>query len=181
MKTIQSLSLILAGAVLAVTPLRAQEPAKEPAKDMGCCKKDDDGKKPEMKKMKQEMATKMKGMEAKMKAEAAESEKLLEAMNSSVGDRKVEAIAAILNKAAQKEKAMKAMCEAMMKGGMEKKDGKPGKTDDYTCVMHPAIHWPIPAKCPICAMDLVPVTKKPSAAQPDAKPKKAEDPHAGHH
>lgn len=119
MKTIPSLILILASAVLAATPL----PAQEPAKKMECCKKEDDGKKPEMKKMKQEMEVKMKAMKAKMKAEAAESEKLLEAMNSSVGDSKVEAIAAILNKAAQKEKTMKAMCEMMMKGGMDKKDG----------------------------------------------------------
>lgn len=160
MKTIQSLTLILAGAVLAVSPLRAEEPAKEPAKEMKSMK-EDDGKKPEMKKMKQEMGAKMKSMEAKMKAEAAESEKLLEAMNSSIGDQKVEAIAAILNKAAQKEKAMKAMCKMMMKDGMKKKDGKPGKLDYYTCPMHPEAHWPIPAICPICAMDLVPVVKKP--------------------
>jgi rubrerythrin len=160
MKTIQSLTLILAGAVLAVAPLCAKEPAKEPAKEMKCMKKDG-GKKPEMRKMKQEMGAKMKAMEAKMKAEAAESEKLLEAMNSSVGDQKIEAIAAILNQAAQKEKAMKAMCKMMMKDGMKKKDGKLGELDYYTCPMHSEVHWPIPAKCPICAMDLVPVSKNP--------------------
>jgi hypothetical protein len=178
MKTIQSLTLILAGAVIAVAPLCAEEPAKEPAKEMKC-KKEDEGKKSEMDKMKSEMGARMKAMEAKMKAEAAESEKLLEAMNSSIGDQKIEAIAAILNKAAQKEKAMKAMCEMMMKDGMKKKDGKPGELDYYTCPMHPEVHWPIPAKCPTCTMDLVPALKKPSDAKPGADPKKAEDPRAG--
>jgi rubrerythrin len=133
--------------------------------------------------MKQEMAEKMKDMEAKMKAEAEEAEKLLAEMNSSVGEKKVEAIAAILNKAAQKEKAMKEMCKKMMmKDGTDNKDAKPGEPDGYyTCVMHPAIHWPIPAKCPICGMDLVPAEKKPSDAKPGEEPKKKEDPQAAHH
>jgi hypothetical protein len=80
-----------------------------------------------------------------------------------------------------------------MKGGMMKKDAssaaEPGKLDYYTCVMHPAVHWPIPAKCPICGMDLVPVPGKAPGAKPGAKPegkpgeepKKAADPHAAHH
>jgi rubrerythrin len=131
--------------------------------------------------MKPEMGAKMKALEAKMKTEAAEAEKLLEAMNASIGDRKIEAIAAILNKAAQKEKTMKAMCEQMMKGGMDKTDGKAGAQGYYTCSMHPEIRWPIPAKCPICAMDLVPVSKKASDAKPGEEARKAEDPHAGHH
>jgi hypothetical protein len=187
MKTIRAVSLILTGAMLSATPSRAQEPAKdtpkEPAKEMMCasCKKQDDAKKPGMEKMKQEMGAKMQAMEAKMKAEAAEFDRLMEAMNSSVGEKKIEAIAAILNKMAQKEKAMKAMCEAMMKGGTEKKDRKPAELDYYTCTMHPAVHWPIPGKCPICSMELVPVYKKPADAKPGGETKKAEDPHAGHH
>jgi len=209
MKTIQVLTMMLAGAMLAATPLRAEEPAtapaKEPAKEMKCVpKKGDDAKKPDMEKKKPEMEAKMKAMEARMKAmkanekaEAAEFDKLFDAMNSSVGDKKIEAIAAILNRMAQKEKAMKAKCEAMMKGGMMmgmmKKDGtagaKPGELDYYTCTMHPAVHWPVPGKCPICSMELVPVLKKAPGASPEGKPeakpgeepKKAADPHAGHH
>ena len=30
----------------------------------------------------------------------------------------------------------------------------------YTCTMHPSVHSPVPGKCPICGMDLVPVYKK---------------------
>ena len=209
MKTLQVLTMILTGALLSATPLRAEETAKQPAKEppkepvkemKGDHKKDDGAKKPGMEKMKQEMGDKMKGMEAKMKgmeakekAEAAEFDSLFETMNSSVGDKKTEAMAAILNKMAQKEKAMKAKCEAMMKGGMMKKDAnsaaEPGKLDYYTCAMHPAVHWPIPAKCPICGMELVPVLGKAPGASPDAKPeakpgeepKKPADPHAAHH
>lgn len=201
MKTIKLLTLMLVGGMLATTPLFAEEPAPAAAKEMKSMPKKEDGeKKPGMEKMKQEMGDKMKGMEAKMKgmeakekAEAAEFDKLFDTMNSSVGDRKIEAMAAILNKMAQKEKAMKAKCEAMMKDcmmmGMTKKDGsataKTGELDYYTCPMHPAVHWPIPAKCPICAMDLVPVFKKDATAKSEAKPgedpKKAADPHAGHH
>ena len=184
-------TVLMAGAMLSATPLRAEEPAtapaKEPstapAKEMKCVpKKEDEAKKPEMGKMKQEM-------EAKEKAEAAETDRLYEAMNSSIGDKKTEAIAAILNKMAQKEKAMKAKCEAMMKGGMMtgmmkkdgKPDGKPGDLDYYTCTMHPAIHWPIPAKCPICSMDLVPVQKKDAGAKPEAKPGEEPKKPAAHH
>ncbi|MCE0499119.1 MAG: hypothetical protein LV481_14355 [Methylacidiphilales bacterium] len=28
----------------------------------------------------------------------------------------------------------------------------------YTCSMHPSVHSPVPGKCPICGMDLIPVT-----------------------
>jgi hypothetical protein len=191
MKTIQVLTMMLAGAMLAATPLRAENPAtatapaKEPAKEMKCVpKKEDEAKKPMMEKMKQGMEAKMEAMKAKEKAEAAEFDKLFDAMNSSVGDKKIEAIAAILNKMAQKEKAMKAKCEAMMKDMMKKDgktDAKPGELDYYTCTMHPAVHWPVPGKCPICAMDLVPVFKKDAGAKPGEEPKKAADPHAAHH
>jgi len=165
MKTIRSLNILLASALLTATPLCAQEPAKKPAMGM----------------MKPEMGAKMKAMESKMKAEAAEFDELIDAMNSSIGDRKIEAMAAVINKMAQKEKAMKAMCGAMMMGGMDKKDGKPGAQDYYTCTMHPEIRWPIPAKCPICAMELVPASKKPSDAKPGEEARKPADPHAGHH
>ena len=30
----------------------------------------------------------------------------------------------------------------------------------YTCSMHPAVHAPAPGKCPICSMDLTPVTRE---------------------
>lgn len=32
--------------------------------------------------------------------------------------------------------------------------------DHYTCSMHPSVHQHTPGKCPICGMDLVPVTKE---------------------
>jgi RND family efflux transporter MFP subunit len=32
--------------------------------------------------------------------------------------------------------------------------------DHYTCSMHPSVHQKTPGKCPICGMDLVPVTKE---------------------
>ena len=184
MKTIKVWTMMLACAALAAAPLRAEEPAKESK----CAKK------PEMEK-------KMEAMEAKMKAEAAEFDKLIDAMNTSIGDKKIEAMAAVINKMAQKQKEMKAKCDAMMKGGMDmgkmKKDGKAeaksadkSALDYYTCTMHPAVRSPGPGKCPICSMELVPVFKKSHGAKPDAKAKpepqaeeeikKAEDPHAGH-
>ena len=36
--------------------------------------------------------------------------------------------------------------------------------DYYTCTMHPSVHSKAPGKCPICGMDLVPVYKRPIAA-----------------
>lgn len=35
-----------------------------------------------------------------------------------------------------------------------------GEIDHYTCSMHPSVHQKTPGKCPICGMDLVPVTKE---------------------
>jgi Cu(I)/Ag(I) efflux system membrane fusion protein len=32
--------------------------------------------------------------------------------------------------------------------------------DHYTCSMHPSVNQPRPGKCPICGMDLIPVTKQ---------------------
>jgi Cu(I)/Ag(I) efflux system membrane fusion protein len=34
-----------------------------------------------------------------------------------------------------------------------------GAVDHYTCSMHPSVHQQTPGKCPICGMDLIPVTK----------------------
>jgi Cu(I)/Ag(I) efflux system membrane fusion protein len=38
--------------------------------------------------------------------------------------------------------------------------GRDGNIDHWTCTMHPSVHAKDPGKCPICSMDLVPVTKK---------------------
>ena len=38
--------------------------------------------------------------------------------------------------------------------------GMPGEIDHYTCSMHPSVKQKAPGKCPICGMDLVPVTKE---------------------
>jgi membrane fusion protein, copper/silver efflux system len=38
-------------------------------------------------------------------------------------------------------------------------DSDPDAVDHYTCSMHPSVNQPGPGKCPICGMDLVPVTK----------------------
>ncbi|HEY3233770.1 MAG TPA: efflux RND transporter periplasmic adaptor subunit [Polyangiaceae bacterium] len=35
----------------------------------------------------------------------------------------------------------------------------PDAIDHYTCSMHPSVNQPGPGKCPICGMDLIPVTK----------------------
>lgn len=32
----------------------------------------------------------------------------------------------------------------------------------YTCSMHPSVHSPVPGKCPICGMDLIPVMAGPN-------------------
>jgi Cu(I)/Ag(I) efflux system membrane fusion protein len=36
----------------------------------------------------------------------------------------------------------------------------PGEIDHYTCSMHPSVKQNGPGKCPICGMDLIPVTKE---------------------
>src|SRR6266481_5557503 len=43
-------------------------------------------------------------------------------------------------------------------------DAKPADVDYYTCTMHPSVKKQSPTdKCPICSMDLVPVSKKGAA------------------
>ena len=41
--------------------------------------------------------------------------------------------------------------------------GSPGEVDHYTCSMHPSVKQAGPGKCPICGMDLIPVTKEQQA------------------
>lgn len=54
-------------------------------------------------------------------------------------------------------------------------DAKPANVDYYTCTMHPSVKKQNPKdKCPICSMDLTPVTKKGTAAAD------AHAAHAGH-
>ena len=43
-----------------------------------------------------------------------------------------------------------------------------GEVDYYTCTMHPSVKQKKPGKCPICAMDLVPIYKEGNAPQTDA-------------
>src|SRR5256885_14013154 len=38
--------------------------------------------------------------------------------------------------------------------------GKSSNVDYWTCTMHPSVRKKGPGKCPICSMDLVPVTKE---------------------
>jgi len=38
--------------------------------------------------------------------------------------------------------------------------GMPSEIDHYTCSMHPSVKQAAPGKCPICGMDLIPVTKE---------------------
>jgi Cu(I)/Ag(I) efflux system membrane fusion protein len=41
--------------------------------------------------------------------------------------------------------------------------GDTSAIDHYTCSMHPSVHQSTPGKCPICGMDLIPVTKEQQA------------------
>lgn len=44
-----------------------------------------------------------------------------------------------------------------------------GKILCYTCTMHPSVRSPVPGKCPICGMDLVPVREKKSSPEKPAQ------------
>jgi hypothetical protein len=113
MKTIHKLPVLVAllGLLAAPAALRAE--------DMKCaCMK--------------EHAEKMKPMEnkmeAQMKAEAAELDKLVNEMNASTGDKKMEAMSAVLNKMVQTHKAMHdkmAAMHAAPKPGAAAPDAKP--------------------------------------------------------
>jgi Cu(I)/Ag(I) efflux system membrane fusion protein len=53
------------------------------------------------------------------------------------------------------------------------KRGRDSNIDHWTCTMHPSVNAKDPGKCPICSMDLVPVTKhggSGSSATPAATP-----------
>ena len=94
MKT--SLLVLTLIAALSATPLLAEDAMK-----CGCMKEPD---------AKAEM---QKKMEAKMKAGEAELNALVEQMNSTTGDKKVEAMSALLNKLLQERKAMHAKMAEM--------------------------------------------------------------------
>src|SRR5260370_4806359 len=44
--------------------------------------------------------------------------------------------------------------------GVSAMGGMPGEIDHYTCSMHPSVKQAVPGKCPICGMDLIPVTRE---------------------
>jgi Cu(I)/Ag(I) efflux system membrane fusion protein len=48
----------------------------------------------------------------------------------------------------------------MTKGSAATEAGKGSDVAYYTCSMHPHVHSEVPGKCPICSMDLTPVTKE---------------------
>src|SRR5256886_14645760 len=47
--------------------------------------------------------------------------------------------------------------------------GRDSNVDYWTCTMHPSVHAKDPGKCPICSMDLVPVTKASATAARSSK------------
>jgi len=53
-----------------------------------------------------------------------------------------------------------AMPSASAQGAEGMRASAPDDIDHYTCSMHPSVNQPGPGKCPICGMDLVPVTKE---------------------
>lgn len=78
------------------------------------------------------MAEMHQKMDAEMKAQDAELDKLVTAMNSATGEKKVDAIAAVVNKLAEHRKAMHGKMAEMhkkMQGGMMKHDMMKGKTE----------------------------------------------------
>jgi RND family efflux transporter MFP subunit len=73
--------------------------------------------------------------------------------------------------------------------GPSEHDRTPVKTEDgeilyWTCTMHPSVKMAGPGKCPICSMDLVPVRKRPEAAESPERPAattgQPPNPHQGH-
>ncbi len=79
-----------------------------------------------------QMAEMHQKMDAEMKAQDAELDKLVAAMNSATGEKKVDAIAAVVNKLVEQRKAMHEKMGAMhenMQGGMMKHDMMKGKTE----------------------------------------------------
>jgi hypothetical protein len=79
-----------------------------------------------------QMAEMHQKMAAEMKAQDAELDKLVAAMNSATGEKKVDAIAAIVSKLVEQRKAMHEKMGAMhekMQGGMMKHDMMKGKPE----------------------------------------------------
>ena len=77
------------------------------------------------------MAEMHQKMEAEMKAQDAELDKLVAAMNSATGEQKVNAIAAVVSKLVEQRKAMHAEMAKMpknMQGGMMKHDMMKGES-----------------------------------------------------
>lgn len=79
-----------------------------------------------------QMAEMHEKMDAEMKAQNAELDKLVAAMNSATGEKKVDAIAAVVSKLVEQRKAMHEKMGAMhkkMQGGMMKHDMMKGKPE----------------------------------------------------
>ena len=79
-----------------------------------------------------QMAEMHQKMDAEMKAQDAELDKLVAAMNSATGEKKVDAIAAVVSKLVEQRKAMHEKMGAMhekMQGGMMKHDMMKGKPE----------------------------------------------------
>jgi RND family efflux transporter MFP subunit len=72
-----------------------------------------------------------------------------------------------------KSKALRIFAIALFLTGAacsQPKSTKPPDVDYYTCTMHPSVHAEQAGKCPICGMDLVPVTKKNAPEMTDSPP-----------
>jgi len=109
MKPIQLFSIVMAGA-LSVGAVFAQDP--DPG--MACC-----GMMPGMGARKGEIMEWHQKMMEKVKAQDAELDKLVQEMNAASGEKKVEAIAAIVNKMAENRKAWHSEMEARHQKMME--------------------------------------------------------------
>ncbi|MEI6350660.1 MAG: hypothetical protein WCP06_06090 [Verrucomicrobiota bacterium] len=90
-----------------------------------------------------EMMEWRKKMADEMKAQDAELDRLAAEMNAATGEKKVDAVAAVLNKMIEQRKAWHARMEQMhekMQGMMPKGGGKPG--------MSPGMNMPKPGTTP---------------------------------
>ena len=79
-----------------------------------------------------QMAEMHQKMDAEMKTQNAELDKLVAAMNSATGEKKVDAIAAVVSKLVEQRKAMQEKMAAMhkkMEDGMMKHEMMKGKTE----------------------------------------------------
>ena len=70
------------------------------------------------------------------------------------------------------------MFVSFLLSGCSKPSGKSAtdaNVDHYTCTMHPSVHSRDPGKCPICAMDLLPVMKVSNEAKGKGSPDEMTD------